>query len=58
MPGSSSIVANASRPPTHAVNGSFAITVAVRGPSRSKAISPTIIPGADSAMVSCPSTPM
>jgi hypothetical protein len=31
--------------------GSFAITVAVRGLSRSKAISPTIIPGSDSATV-------
>ena len=58
MPGSSSIVANASRPPTQPDNGSFAITVAVRGPSRSKAISPTIIPGCDSATVSCPSTPL
>ena len=58
MPGSSSIVANASRPPTQPVSGSFAITVAVRGPSRSNAISPTIIPGVNSATVSWPSMPV
>src|SRR6476469_1820849 len=58
MPGSSSIVAKASRSPIQPDNGSFATTVAVRGPSRSKAISPTIIPGCDSATVSCPSTPL
>ena len=52
------MVANASRPPTQPVNGSFAITVAVRGASRSKAISPTIRPGSNSATVSCPSTPV
>ena len=55
MPGSSSIVAKASRPPTQPVSGSVATTVAVRGVSRSKAISPTISPGANSATVDTPS---
>ena len=45
MPGISSMVANASRPPTQPVSRSVATTVAVRGVSRSNAISPTIRPG-------------
>ena len=45
MPGISSMVANASRPPTQPVSRSVATTVAVRGISRSNAISPTIEAG-------------
>ena len=58
MPGTSSIVANASRPPTQPVSGSVAMTVAVRGASRSRAISPTISPGVSSTTVSLPSKPI
>ena len=58
MPGSSSNVAKASRPPTQPVSRSVATTVAVRGVSRSKAISPTMMPGANSATVDTPSVPV
>ena len=57
MPGISSMVANASRPPTQPVRGTVATTVAVRGASRSSAISPTMRPGVRSTTVSCPSAP-
>ena len=57
MPGTSSMVANASWPPTQPDSGSVATTVAVRGVSRSSAISPTISRGANSMTVDTPSTP-
>ena len=58
MPGTSSMVAKASWPPTQPDSGSVATTVAVRGASRSRAISPTISGGENSRTVGTPSLPL
>ncbi len=54
-PGTSSMEAKAPWPPTHPVNDSVATTVAVRGVSRSSAISPRISGGETSITVGTPS---
>src|SRR5882757_5321187 len=57
MQGASSIAAKASRPPTQPESVSMAVTVALRGASRSSAISPTIMPGPTSTTLTSPPSP-